>query len=307
MASLHGLLKPKLKYLAYVGMETDLIFNKGVELPGGFASFPLTETQEGRDLLGSYADWQVALAVETGCGLLLETATWLANRDRAMSMGYDAEYIRKANAASVALCDAARRGKDAPHILISANIGPRDDAYAPAEQMGVNEAAAYHEEQIKAVAEAGADVVSGYTVAYAAEAVGMALAAGAVGIPSVVSFTVETDGRLPDGMPLSDAVAMVDDSTDATPEYYMVNCAHPDHFSQALGQGTLPARLRGLVVNASRCSHAELDEAEELDDGNPQELGQQLGALSREHPTLQVFGGCCGTDRRHMAEIAAAI
>jgi homocysteine S-methyltransferase len=172
--------------------------------------------------------------------------------------------------------------------------------------MSAAKAEAYHAEQIGAFVDTGLDIVSGYTLAYAAEAIGLALAARRAELPVVISFTVETDGRLPTGMKLADAIAEVDAATDAYPGHYMVNCAHPDHFDVVLGNDPVMSRLQGVVANASRCSHAELDEAEELDDGDPVELGKQLADLRSRFPHLRVLGGCCGTDLRHMVEIASS-
>ena len=126
-------------------------------------------------------------------------------------------------------------------------------------------------------------------------------------MPAVVSFTVETDGRLPSGMSLTDAITTVDQETDAAAAYFMINCAHPDHFADVL-DGQIPSldRVRGVRANASRLSHAELDVSTELDDGNPDELGAQLATLHARRPHINVLGGCCGTDARHIAAIAHA-
>jgi len=145
------------------------------------------------------------------------------------------------------------------------------------------------------------------TITYPDEAIGIVEAARHAGIPVAVSFTVETDGRLPDGTTLGDAIQRVDEATEGAAAYFGVNCAHPTHLDGALDGGTPWApRLRGLRANASRKSHAELDEAETLDDGDPEELGREYVELRREMPGLTVLGGCCGTDIRHVRSIAAA-
>ncbi|WP_204114770.1 homocysteine S-methyltransferase family protein [Shimia biformata] len=293
-------------FLDYVGMETYLIFNRGVDLPG-FATFPLLESDDGRNMLMGYCREQIELAREYGLGVILESPTWMANADRAAPLGFGAEDLRRLNRAAISLVAEARdRFGDAPTVL-SANIGPRQDAYAPASQMTVGDARDYHLPQMQSLAGTEVDVASGFTIAYAAEAAGISLAARDVGLPCVISFTVETDGRLPTGQPLAAAIAEVDAASDGYPAYYMINCAHPDHFGAVLGQDEELSRLKGLVANASRCSHAELDEAKTLDDGNPHELGQLLGRIKRDHPGITVLGGCCGTDLRHMTEIAAAV
>ena len=142
---------------------------------------------------------------------------------------------------------------------------------------------------------------------YAEEASGIARAAREAGMPVALSFTVETDGRLPTGQPLNEAIAQVDSETGAYPAYYMINCAHPTHFDTVLApESEWINRIGGLRANASRMSHAELDEAEELDAGDPVELGQEYADLKRHLPNLTVLGGCCGTDHRHIEQIGLA-
>ncbi len=290
-------------FLTYVGMETDLIFAHGLDLPG-FASFPLLETAEGRALLRSYFTDMVALARDSGTGVILESPTWVANRDRGRAIGYSVPRLAALNREAIALMAEVRRGADDVAVVLSANVGPRADAYAPSGQMTAAQAEAYHAEQLAAWRGTEADVVSGYTLAYTAEAVGMVRAAKRAGFRVVIAFTVETNGRLPTGMTLADAIAEVDTQTGGYPAYFMVNCAHPDHFGNALAE---QPRVLGLVANASRCSHAELDEATTLDAGDPVELGEQLADLRGLHPQLRVLGGCCGTDMRHMMQIAQAV
>ncbi|OAN70334.1 homocysteine methyltransferase [Jannaschia sp. EhC01] len=292
-------------FLAYLGMETDLIFTHGQELPG-FASFPMVETPAGRALLRRYYDDMIALGRRSGHGVILESPTWVANRDRAAPLDYGPEHLAQINRDAVAGMAEAKAGAPDVPLCLSLNIGPRSDAYAPDAQMTVPEAEAYHAEQIAAVAQKPPDMVSAYTLAYAAEAIGIARAARAHDLPVVIAFTVERDGRLPTGMTLPDAITQVDAKTDGYPAYYMVNCAHPDHFADTLHAAPWMDRIGGLVANASRCSHAELDNAETLDDGNPEELGQQLSALRQRFTQIRVLGGCCGTDMRHMAAIATA-
>lgn len=199
-----------------------------------------------------------------------------------------------------------RSENDHAPTVISANIGPREDAYAPEAQMDSDDAERYHSEQISALADTDVDVISGYTLAYPSEAIGIVRAARRFGLPVVISFTVETDGRLPTGDLLEEAITQVDAATDSYAAYFMINCAHPEHFSQSLQDAPWMQRIKGIIANASRCSHAELDEAEELDDGNPIELGVQLSEIRRRFPHIQVLGGCCGTDMRHMRQIVTA-
>lgn len=293
-------------FLTYCGMETDLIFSQGVDLPG-FASYPLLETPDGRAHLRRYAVDHMALAAAHGVGAILETPTWVASPDRAAALGYGATALRDLNRAAVAFLSDLRAKFGPDPTLISANIGPRGDAYAPDATMTASEAEAYHAQQIGWLKGTDVDVISGYTFADVAEAIGLVRAATAAGFPVVIAFTVETDGRLPTGMSLSQAVQQVDAVTNGAAAFFMVNCAHPDHIAPALSPAPWVTRIGGIVANASRCSHAELDNATELDAGNPAELATQLAALRKRFAHITVFGGCCGTDQRHMTEIAKAV
>lgn len=290
-------------FLTYTGMETDLLFTQNVDLPG-FASYSLLQSDEGRAHLNRYARDLIVLAKEHGVGIILESATWVANRDRGAAIGYSPEQLGDLNKQAIALlCEARDALGDLPTV-ISANIGPRADAYAPNEQMNATQAKAYHCEQIGTLAETGLDIISAYTIAYPAEAIGIVQAAKSFGVPVVVAFTVEIDGRLPTGALLEDAIKQVDAETDGWASYFMINCAHPDHFSNVLNDGLWIKRLRGIVANASRCSHAELDDAMVLDAGDPIELGEQLAQIRQRFPHINVLGGCCGTDMRHLQSIA---
>lgn len=290
-------------FLTYTGMETDLIFTQGVDLPG-FASFPLLKTPAGRAHLTRYATDLAQTAVNAGLGVILESATWVANCERAAPLGYDPADLYHANREAITFLADLRDALGNLPTLISANIGPRFDAYAPDTSMTVEEAAAYHTAQIATLARTEADLITAYTMADPTEASGVALACRAHAMPCVIAFTVETNGHLPTGDMLQNAITTVDAATNAYPAYYMINCAHPDHFANTLTEAPWSRRIGGVVANASRCSHAELDAATKLDDGDPAELGAQLANLRQSHPQLRVLGGCCGTDMRHIAEIA---
>ncbi len=290
-------------FLTYAGIETDLLFTKGIDLPG-FAAFPLLETAEGRELLRGYYTDLIVLARDRGLGAILESATWVANRDRGAALGYDAQTLATRNRQAIDLMAEVRAQHPDTDVILSANIGPRADAYAPTEQMTAEAAQTYHSAQMAVLAQTPMDVVSGYTIADPVEAIGIIRAARQYDLPVIISFTLEVDGHLPSGGSLAAAIEAVDRATDAYARYYLVNCAHPAHIKLALQDAPWMQRLNGIVANASRCSHAELDNAKELDAGNPQELGLQLAALRATYPHLSVFGGCCGTDMRHLAEIA---
>ncbi len=284
-------------------METTLIFEQGMELPL-FASFPLLETEEGREALRAYFEPYLAIARERGVGILLDAPTWRANPDWGEKLGYSRERLEQANRDAVAFMDELR---DQADVLVSGCVGPRGDGYVPGELLSAEEAEEYHGWQVAIFAGTSAELVSALTMNYAEEALGIARAADAAGLPCAVSFTVETDGRLPSGQPLGEAVEQVDAGTDGAPAYFMINCAHPTHFGHVLEQdGAWKERIHGLRANASKMSHAELDEAEELDPGDPEELASDYVALRSLLPNLNVVGGCCGTDHRHIDAISKA-
>ena len=295
-------------FLTDSGLETTLIFHDGIELPY-FASFDLLKNAEGIERLRRYYARHARLAVNAGLGFVLEGATWRANADWARKLGYLPAALADINRRSIELMLEIREAFETPRspMVISGNIGPRGDGYQPGALMSAEEAEDYHGEQIAVFRDTAADLVSGFTLNYVNEALGIARAAKAASIPVVISFTVETDGRLPTGQTLKEATAEVDAGSGSAPAYYMVNCAHPAHLSDALesGEGWVQ-RLRGLRANASRRSHAELDAAADLDAGDPVELGQQYAEIRRRLRHINVLGGCCGTDHRHVEQICFA-
>lgn len=291
------------------GIETDIIFGEGREL-SAFAVFPLLTEPDGREILRAYYLRHLAVAAEHRLGYVLETPTWRSNRDWGVSLGYTQDQLDAIDREAVAFVRAVRL--EAPAGLgaspISGNIGPRGDGYSIVDAMTEDDALGYHEHQVGVFAAAGCDLVSGCTFTYAAEASGLAAAARRHDIPCVVYFTVETDGRLPDGSTLGEAIESVDAATDGYVAYFGINCAHPDHMTPAIAAGgPWVERIGALRANASRKSHAQLDEAEGLDDGDPVELARDMVRLLALLPEVRVLGGCCGTDVRHVRELAAAL
>jgi S-methylmethionine-dependent homocysteine/selenocysteine methylase len=240
------------------------------------------------------------IATRAGAGLQLETPTWRASGDWGDRLGYSTADLRRVNRDAVTLLDRLRSEVGFESMLVSGCIGPRGDGYVAGDVVDPDAAAVYHTPQIEAFAEAGADLVTVLTLTGPGEAVGIVRAARAAGLPVAVSFTVEQDGRLPDGTPLSEAVTAVD--AEAAPEYFMINCAHPSHIAPALtSTGDWRSRIVGLRANASSRSHDELDAATELDEGDPIELARAQDMPRPWLPNLALVGGCCGTDARHIA------
>ena len=285
-------------------IETTLIFHQGIHLPE-FASFVLLDDPAGIEALRAYYRTYVELADRRGVGLVLDTPTWRANRDWGERLGYAEEALADVNRSGVELLEELRDA--GPPVLISGCIGPRGDGYRVDSAMSADEAEEYHALQIETFADSGVDLVSALTLTYSNEATGIVGAAERFGVPAVISFTVETDGRLPGGQALGDAIEEVDAETGGAAAYFMVNCAHPTHLESVLEQAPWLERLRGLRANASKKSHAELDESEELDEGDPTELAGAYAELRERLPNLNVVGGCCGTDDRHIDAICAAV
>jgi homocysteine S-methyltransferase len=294
-------------FLSDGGLETTLIFHESCDLPH-FAAFVLLDSEQGRQTLRTYYENYLAIARDYGTGFVLDSPTWRANPDWGEKLGYDAAALRAINIRSVAMLDEIRTQWERPGApcVISGAIGPRGDGYK-AGNMEADEAEAYHGPQIAAFVEGGADMVTAFTLNSVNEAIGVARAAKGLGIPSVISFTVETDGRLANGATLRDAIEMVDRETENAPDYFMINCAHPTHFDNALEAGEAWAkRIHGVRANASAKSHAELDESETLDAGDARDLGRRYAHLRQAFPSMRMLGGCCGTDHRHLAAICEA-
>lgn len=294
--------------LTDAGLETDILFNRGIDIPL-FASITLLRTDEGRRELDRYFRGFLDLARRLKAGFILESATWRASSDWAEPLGITQSELDNLNREAITMLAELKDEYATPGtpIVVSGCIGPRGDGYDPGRIMSADEAESYHSHQARVLASAGADLLSAITMTNIPEATGVARAAQLIGAPVVISFTVETDGRLPTGEELGRAVGEVDAATASYPAYYMINCAHPTHFASALTEKEAwTSRIRGVRANASRCSHAELDAMTELDKGNPAELADLHRELLRRFPQITVLGGCCGTDLTHVTAIAEA-
>ena len=290
------------------GFETTVIFHDGMDLPY-FAAFDLLRTQSGRQRIKDYYRTHAKIAEENGVGFILEGITWRASSDWGDKMGYSAEALATVNHESVEVMEEIRQEYDSVQTpcVISGCIGPRGDGYVISDQMTADQAEAYHEPQVAALAEGGVDMIGVLTMTYPAEAIGITWAAKKHGIPVNIGFTVETDGHLPNGQSLQSAIEDTDAATDNYTSYFMINCAHPSHFDHVL-ESDAPwlSRIRSVRANASTMSHAELDCMEELDDGDPHDLAQRYRSLKTVLPNLTVIGGCCGTDHRHVEAMCHA-
>lgn len=305
MGMLDRLLSSSVPFVSDGGMETDLIFHRGADLPL-FAAFVLLDTPEGQDMLRHYAQSYLDMAQEAGRGIVLGTPTWRANGGWGPKLGLDQSGIKDINRRAVAFVHDLRDAHPwRENILIEGVLGPAGDGYAPEQLLTPEESAQLHSAQLEAFAEMNVDIATAFTITHPGEAIGMANRARALGLPFALSFTVETDGRLPTGQDLESALGEVDAATEGYCRYYGINCAHPEHFLDQLPSGWL-TRIGMIRPNASRCSHAELDEASELDDGDPDEFGALYANMAKRLPDLHVVGGCCGSDMRHIKAVIAA-
>lgn len=292
-------------FLSDGGLETTLVFLDKIELPH-FAAFVLLDDELGRERLKSYYVPYLELCAEwPGAGFILETPTWRASPDWGALLGVDSDKLRSVNERAAAmLC--ALRDRWAPRlsgpIVVSGVIGPRGDGYVADAPDSAEEAAQYHSAQAAALKAGGVDMLAGVTMTTSAEALGVSLAARRAQLPVAISFTVETNGSLPNGESLAEAIARVD--AVAPPAYFAINCAHPSHFEAVLKDGgAWVERIRGVRANASVKSHAELDDSSELDVGDPLDLAKRYRGLKSVLPKLNVLGGCCGTDWRHLRAV----
>ena len=296
-------------FLTDGGLETDLVFLKNIDLPH-FAAFPLLDHPVHRQTLRDYYIEYLDIAKENRTGFILESPTWRANEDWGFKLGYDKDSLKRVNQDAIKLLSTLKTTyADAiQDILISGQIGPRGDGYQIETIMTPEGAREYHSLQVEAFKKAGADMISAITMTNTNEALGIVLAAKENKVPVVISFTVETDGKLPNGDSLEEAIYKLDNASDDYPSYYMINCAHPTHFIKELeADSDWKLRIKGLRANASCKSHEELDASTSLDAGNPQELGQLHADLKKLLPGLKVFGGCCGTDASHVSVICAHV
>ncbi len=294
-------------FLTDGGFETTLVFHEGLDLPA-FAAFTLLKSKKGQMAMREYFDRYIPLATRNDLGFVLEAPTWRANPDWSRKIGYSPEELHEANREAIAFMEEIRDRYETEEskMPISGSIGPQGDGYQPSTFMSVDAAERYHQIQMNTLKDTAADFVTSFTICYVEEAIGIVKAAKNVDMPIAIGFTVETNGRLPSGQSLKEAIEQVEMETRMAPIYYMINCAHPTHFGDILTEGHWATRIRAIRANSSKMSHAELDNAEKLDEGNPEEFGQDYLFLRDKLPNLTILGGCCGTDHRHVENVCRA-
>ena len=297
------------RYLTDGGLETTLVFHYGIELRY-FAAFELLTHSEGRNTLLRYMKPYINLARKYQLNFVLDTPTWRANSDWGFRLGYSERELQQVNRDAVAFAREQRHAfsEGSTHIVLCGEVGPRGDGYVAKDLMAPAQAKRYHEPQIRALAEEGIDVINALTLNYSDEGIGIVMAAQEQGVPVVISFTVETNGHLPGGETLQEAIEKTDRMTNGYATHFMINCAHPEHFAHRLKEaGEWKDRIGGIRANASIKSHAELDDSETLDTGDKCLLAEGHQELRRLLPKLKVVGGCCGTDHSHLSAICEAL
>jgi S-methylmethionine-dependent homocysteine/selenocysteine methylase len=295
-------------FMADAGLETDLIFNHGIDIRE-FAAHTLLPDVRGREAMAVYFRTFMALAESHAAGFVMDSQTWKAHTHWADDLAATEQELHEANLDSIAFISELRDeySNNSNPIVLNGIIGPRGNAYASKAWQTDVDAETYHARQVGWLADTNVDMLTATTFPHSAEAIGVVRAAQAVGLPVVISFTVETNGALPAGESIQDAIRAVDDATQGAAAYFVVNCAHPDHFFHMLDDSESCRRIRGLRCNASKLSHAELDACEVLDDGHPAELASHYSGITQKMPWVNIFGGCCGTDLRHVDHIMKAV
>jgi S-methylmethionine-dependent homocysteine/selenocysteine methylase len=284
------------------------MYKRGFELPK-FSAFHLLNDERSAGAVREYYTAFAKVAVKLGTPFIFDSLTYRASRDWGVLLGYSIEGLAEMNHKCFELyreC-AAAAGLAPENTVISGCIGPKGDAYQTNQDLTAASAETYHSEQIETFKGAGADIVTALTLNTTDEAIGIAKAAAKVGLPSVISFTIEKDRKLRSGETLKQAIESVDAATSNTPAYYMINCAHPVDFGPTLAAEPWANRIRGLRANASSLDHGTLCQLGHLEEGDPDELASQYVDMRAAHPNMNVFGGCCGTDHVHIEKIGRAL
>lgn len=290
------------------GFETWMQYVDGFKLRH-FCGFELLDDPRGLSCLGDYHRRVVEAAVANGFGMINEGLHYRASRDWGELVGYSREALEEINIRGIEFYRAFAREYSSPEtpMLVGGVIGPRGDAYNIGRMPDAAEAEDYHSEQVMTFRAAGADQVTAMTFSSVEEAIGLARAAKSAGLPVVISFFVARGGRLKGGETLEEAISRVDSATGSAPAYYMINCTHPTEFEPGLVPGKWTARLGGFMPNAVAMETLDLCKLGHLEDDDPAELGAQMAALARRFPHVTVWGGCCGTDGRHIGQITRQV
>jgi len=290
------------------GFETWMQYVDGFKLRH-FCGFELLNDARGEACLRDYHRKVVEAAVANGFGVINEGLHYRASRDWGALTGFSREGLEEINIRGIEFYrDFAKEYATAETpMTVSGAIGPKGDAYNVGRVPDAAEAEDYHSEQILTMRKAGVDQVTAMTFSGVEEAIGFCRAAKAAGVPVVVSFFVVRGGRLKGGESLDEAIARVDAATGNAPAYFMINCTHPTEFEPSLTEGDWTNRLGGFMPNAVAAETLDLCKLGHLEDGDPEELGDQMAGLARRFGHVNVWGGCCGTDGRHIGQITRKV
>jgi homocysteine S-methyltransferase len=307
--SMHEEFPPRLEnkfYLTEGGTETEILYKWGYELPE-FAMFTLLENAEANEcVLGMYRRY-FDVAEAYGTGILVTGHDYRASPDWARKLGYSLKGLTEMQHRTIQFLTDIRAEYEGrvSDVYVSGCIGPRGDAYGTGGGISEAESEDYHSVQLSNLVETDADMAIAQTFNNIPEAIGVVRAATAIGIPIGVCLTLTTDALLRSGPTLKEAVETIDDRTGGAAAWFGTNCSHPVEFEPAISEaGAWAERLRYIRPNATQMEKIALCKLGHLEDGDPVELGHQIGDVARRFPNADILGGCCGTDERHLGEIA---
>lgn len=277
--------------------EYNICFDEHVAMAG------LVYSEQGRKALTELWNGYLSVARRYKLPFVATTPTRRANRER-ISRSCFSENIVKDNVQFLRSIQEA----SGIEMYVGALLGCKGDAYTGEGALSEQEAYHFHQWTTARFAEAGVDFLYAGIMPSLPEAVGLAKAADETKLPYIISFTIQADGRLIDGTPISEAICSIDEKTDNKPVCYMANCVHPRILFQALSwpfnrTEVVRFRFRGIQANTSPLSYAELDGSKDLKCSEPEVFAEEmlrLGSIS----SIQIWGGCCGTDDRHMECLA---
>ena len=296
-------------YLTEGGTETEVMYKWGFDLPE-FAMFPLLDDPEADTVIRNMYRRYLDVAAEQGVGVLLNGHDYRASPDWGAKLGYSAEGLQQMQRRTIQFLDEMRAeyADRVTDVYIAACIGPRGDAYGTGGEITADEAEDYHSVQLHNLDGTAADMAVAATFNNIPEAIGVIRAAKGAGMPIGVSLTLTPEGRLRSGPTLREAVETVDEVTAGAAAWFGTNCSHPLEFEPAIADaGPWLDRLRYIRPNAAKMDKIALCSLGHLEDGDPEELGEQMGDVVRRLPRADIIGGCCGTDERHLSEIARKV
>lgn len=292
------------------GIETRIMFETNLSMDPELQVAALVPDPDGAAALRSIYESYIKAAGEFGLPIVIGTPTFRASLNFARRAGHGGEEsVRELNVGAVRLLRQLREDSDHRPIFIAGVIGPSGDAYTPGDALGAPEAAAYHRLQTEVLAEEGVEFLFAPTFPAVDEALGVAMAMGRSGLPYVVSFVLDTAGRVLDGTPLTAAIERIDNEALPPPLYYSISCVYPDVAARALEDAardskTLVGRIAELKANGSPLGTDELVRLDHIEATPPEPFAELLWSLHESHPVLRVIGGCCGTDDRHIRALA---